>query len=132
MAEAYLRHRGDYDAKSCGIAANEGERIAENAVSVLADAGIELCAENNYAAHTAKNITLADVATADTVVAMTGRHASALMFSFPQYAEKITVMQNPISDPYGGDLERYKQTLAEIAESIEAMFPRGRNGECDD
>lgn len=124
MAEAYLCHRGDYDAVSRGIAANVGEPIAENAVRALGEAGVPSTADNDYVSHTAENVTAADIERADAVVAMTASHATALMFAFPQYAGKIYVMEKPISDPYGGDLALYKKTLAEIIECVDSMFPK--------
>ena len=41
---------------------------------------------------------------------------------FPEYAGKVRVLGD-ISDPFGGDLERYKMCLGDIKEGIRAVFP---------
>ena len=122
MAEAYLASFGGRRVFSRGIMANEGEPISNNAALALEVSGIESTKENNYKEHTAKNVTEEDMRSADRVIAMTGNHARALMFAFPQFAGKIEVMDPAVSDPYGGDLSVYLQTLSEIMETLDGMF----------
>lgn len=122
MAEAYLASFGGRKVLSRGISANEGEPISTNAALALELSGILSTEENKYKAHTAKNVTEDDIKNADRVIAMTGNHARALMFAFPQYAGKIEVMEPPVSDPYGGDLSVYMRTLSEIMDTLDGMF----------
>ncbi len=122
MAEAYLKSKGYSTAFSRGILANEGDPISENAALALRYRGILSEGNNCYESHTAKNITVNDIASADIVVAISPRHAASLMFSFPQFASKVTVLGNGIPDPYGGSLETYKYTLEKIIEETDKMF----------
>ncbi len=122
MAAAYLRAGGRYDAFSRGIAAVEGDPISENAVFALRFFGIESTPDNGYEGHRAKNVTEADMESADMVVTMTGRHTAALIFAFPRFAGKVKTMVRPVFDPYGGDKEAYKRALCDIKASLDAMF----------
>ena len=56
------------------------------------------------------------------VVCMTGSHMIGLLMAYPQYASKITVMPDEISDPYGGDLEAYKKCLEQIRDAMAKLF----------
>ncbi len=123
MAEAAARSMGHKTAFSRGISAHEGDPISKGAVSALADAGINPTEDNDYASHTARNVTVGDMASADVVYGMTSAHAARLFFAFPQYAGKIRVMPREISDPFGGDLETYKKTLAEIMLALAEIYP---------
>lgn len=132
MAAAYLRSFGKHDAVSRGIAACDGEPIAENAVLALRSARIASTPENDYENHRAANVTAADMESADAIVTMTGRHTAALIFAFPQFAGKVRTMEDPVSDPYGGDLKRYERALFEIARTVDRMFSVGkREGESE-
>ena len=122
MAEAYMKSRG-FEAFSRGLAAFEGEPISPLAVRALEDAGIEPAASGDYRRHRAKNMTECDMARADAVYCMTSQHAARLMFSCPQWAEKIHVLTPEISDPFGGNIEVYKKTLAEIISAIDEHYP---------
>ncbi len=123
MAEAFMKSRGYKNAFSRGISASEGEPISDGAVRALADAGIASVPGNDYESHRAKNISEDDLARADGVYCMTSSHAKMLMFFCPRFAGKIHVLPKDISDPYGGDLEQYKKTLAEISSALVELFP---------
>ncbi len=123
MAEAYLKSRGYKNVCSRGLSAHEGAPISEFAVLALGEAGITPTPENDYPSHCAKNITDGDVARADAIYCMTSSHAKTLMFYCPQHAGKIHVLPHDISDPYGGSLDTYKKTFAEISSAIDEIFP---------
>lgn len=120
MAEAYMKSRGFENAFSRGLAAHNGAPISENSARALADAGVD---ERWYASFRSANMTDADMARADVIYCMTSAHAARLFFDYPQYAGKIHVMPKEISDPYGGDIETYKKTFAEIVSAIAELFP---------
>lgn len=130
MAAAYLNSLGKRRAFSRGIMADEGCAIASNAALALEITGIEPTPENDYKHHRAKNITEEDVKKADRIVAVTSDHARALMFAFPQYANKIEVMDPPVSDPYGGNISVYLKALNEMIDTVDRMFPC--DGETDE
>ncbi len=129
MAAAYLRSFGRHDTFSRGIAACEGDPMAVNAVRALKSAGIASTPENDYESHRAANVTAVDMESADVIVTMTGRHTAALIFAFPQFAEKIRTMESPVSDPYGGDVSVYKKTLSQLSAAINSMFLTKRTGD---
>ncbi len=62
------------------------------------------------------------VAKCDKIVGMTGSHAMSLMMMYPQFAGKIFAMPNDIPDPYGGDIEVYRECFCKIKSAIEDML----------
>ncbi len=125
MAEALLNHYGaphGIFAFSRGIAASKGEPISENAVAALENAGIVSEGRNDYKSHRAIPFSKDDFDRCDGVFAISPSHAASLIFAFPEYAGKIRVLGD-ISDPFGGDLERYTACLGDIKQGIKAVFP---------
>lgn len=108
-------------ADSCGLAA-DGSPISQNAVTALIHRGIKSEAGNDYIAHISKPVTEELMKKASMIVGMTSRHAMELMFRYPAYASKITVMPRDISDPYGGDIEVYENCLSEIEAALREAF----------
>ena len=122
MAAALYNHlhaQEPTQAFSAGLAANEGEPIALNALLALKSRGVACTEENNYEAHTAKMLTKEMVDRAEKVYALSSRHYLALCTAFPEEIDKFHLLGD-IEDPYGGDLAVYQQTLAEIEEAFHA------------
>lgn len=113
---------GRIDAVSAGLFAADGEPMSANAVKALENAGVHPTAGRDYHRHTAHTVTEDDAANADLLVAVSPSHAMELLMRFPTAAERIACMPKSISDPYGGDLERYELCLAEITEGIKALL----------
>lgn len=125
MAAALLNHYGaphGIFALSRGIAADVGAPISENARAALEDAGIPSEGRNEYGRHRALQFEKADFDRCDGVFAISPSHAQALIMAFPEYAGKVRVLGD-ISDPFGGDLERYKACLEDIRGGIKEVFP---------
>ncbi|MBQ6893480.1 MAG: hypothetical protein IJN48_04670 [Clostridia bacterium] len=125
MAAALLNHYGaphGIFAFSRGIAADAGAPISENAVAALADAGILSEGRNEYHRHRAMQFSKEDFDRSDGVFAISPSHAHALIMAFPEYAGKVRVLGD-ISDPFGGDLERYKACLCDIKDGVKNVFP---------
>lgn len=125
MAAAVLNHYGAPQgvfAFSRGIAAAGGAPISENAAAALREAGIPSEGRNEYTHHRAVQFAKEDLERCDGVFAISPTHANALIFAFPEYAGKIRVLGD-IADPYGGDLARYRDCLAEITDAIRTQFP---------
>ncbi len=110
----------DSHAISAGLAA-DGSGISANAVSALLQKGIRSTPENDYLSHISHTVTEEDMEKADIVFGITQRHAMQLLFAFPQYAAKISVLPKDISDPYGGDLAVYEKCLSDIEAAMEEM-----------
>ena len=109
-------------ARSAGLFPNVGEPIAETAVLALREAGVEPAPDNRYDLHTAVQVDEEMVKRSAKVVAMSESHLMALVTAFPQYISRMTVMPEPISDPYGGDAERYRACLEEIRAGVVSLF----------
>ena len=125
MGEALLNHYGapkGIFAFSRGIAADVGASISENAAKALEADGIPSEGRNEYLRHRAAQFTKEDFERCDGVFAISPSHAAALIMAFPEYAGKVRVLGD-ISDPFGGDLDRYKACLNDIKTGIKAVFP---------
>lgn len=110
------------EAISAGLAANEGEPIARNAVTALEQAGIEPVPAHDYRTHTAHNLPPEIAEQCDLIVGMTGGHVMELLMRFPMCAGKITGMPEPVPDPYGGDEAAYRAALETIFRGVKELF----------
>ena len=110
------------EAISAGLAAQEGEPIAANALLSLEKAGIQPVPAQDYRQHTAHNLPLDIADQCDRIIGMTGEHVMALLMRFPMYAGKITGMPEPIPDPYGGDEETYRTALEAITRGVRELL----------
>ena len=123
------RYAGDIShAFSAGLAA-DGSGIAPNAAAALENAGIRSTPDNPYKTHISHSVTRADLDHAAHIVAMTGAHAMELLFRYPAYATKLTVMAEEIPDPYGGDLREYEACLTAIDNAFRKMYTPNDGGE---
>lgn len=116
-------------ATSRGLYAAEGEPIASNARRALEEAEFSPAPCEDYRFHTARNLTDAEAAQFDLLVAMSAGHAMELMMRHPEASSRIVCMPTPISDPYGGDLSVYRACLAEIAEGVKRLLFAERTSE---
>ena len=124
MAAAVLNHlgRGGYKAVSAGISAIDGDKISENSVKALKSKGILSTPENPYENHRATQICEELIERCDKVVAISKRHMMALLYAYPQHAEKITVMPCDIPDPFMYGEQVYVRCLEEIVSGIKELF----------
>ena len=109
-------------AESAGLMARDGDPITPTAVQALEQAGVVACRENDYPAHRARLVTREMIEAADSVVGITSRHALELIMRFPEHAAKITAFPLEIADPYGGDLELYRECLAQLRYGIALLL----------
>jgi len=129
MAEAMLRHAleatgvRDVTVESAGIGAWEGSAASEGAYLVLLEKGIDL------STHRARLLTPELVAQADLLLTMgrvqLGRvrelGAGARAHLLGEYAGRET---DEIADPYGGDLDAYRETYRQLAELLPVVLRR--------
>jgi len=116
MAEALLRHHGNelYQVQSAGVFAMSGEPASQNAILALKNKGIETN-------HSSQQVNKELLEWSSNVLSMTSSHKQMLVSKFPQYKEKIFTFyeylngqSKDISDPYGGSLSIYENTLNEL------------------
>ena len=96
----------------------DGSEISANASAALCDIGIADCA------HISQTVSREDILEADAVFGISRRHAENLNAMFPEFGDKIFAFPFDISDPFGGDLETYKTSLAEISKGIDVIIER--------
>ena len=110
------------EAYSAGLYPAIGDPISENAVLALEKAGILPTEGHDYRLHRAREITAEWAERFDLLVAVSPSHAMELMLRFPQLAHRITLMPKPISDPWGGDVARYRACLDEIVAGVKGLL----------
>lgn len=124
MAEAILRAKNveNMTVRSAGIHAFDGIPIAENARTLIEKADMPYTAVS-------RAVTAEDIEWAHYIFTMTDAHKQALLHLFPEAHTKIHTLKgfiNPIADenvhdPYGGSLETYAQTFAELSALMDRL-----------
>lgn len=107
---------------SAGISPVPGAPMSENAKIALCDAGVESNKENPWKEHRAQKINAELMKKCDLVIGISGSHTLALISEFPEFSEKICSMPKDIPDPYGGDIDEYKECLEKIKDGISEFF----------
>ena len=113
------RNIENVEVQSCGLSAYPGCPASENSAMIAPEFGCSL----NF--HIAKQFDdrLADWA--DIIITMSESHKQVIERFFERYASKVQVLGNGISDPYGGDLEEYRQCASEIETEIKKLVDGG-------
>lgn len=110
---------GEWHAGSAGTWALEGLPASGHAVTVMAERGLDL------SRHRSRAVSGTLLAATDLALCMTASHAEALRAEFPHHAPRIRQISEMIglkfdvADPYGGPLEDYQHTAAELADLME-------------
>lgn len=116
---------------SAGIMAEDGVPASDNAISAMIEMRIDI---SNHRAH---QITHDDIIQADLIITMTEGQKMIINQLAPDKTFTLTEFAGSfgdISDPYGGDLEEYRETAQEIydlmvdaAEKIADMMNDDKN-----
>lgn len=124
MAEAILRSRGidNVVVRSAGIYAQDGQQISSHAITLIEEADMP---------HTrwSRAISSEDLEWADVVLTMTEAHKMSLLFRYPTMEQKTFTLKNFVNfgagedvyDPFGGNLETYRQTFDELSRIIDVL-----------
>lgn len=126
MAEAIFREKVKdlpIEVKSAGVAAFDGEKASEHARQVLLERGI---AHQHFAQRLSPQL----VSWADLVFTMTMGHKNYVMQLFPDAGPKLFTLKEytgavhdyDIADPYGGNLEIYRQSAVEIEAALDVLY----------
>lgn len=121
MAEYICRHIANeqcttLEAKSCGVAAFDGEKASENAVLALKELySIDLTP------HKSQHITQDLVENADVIFTMSQRHADVICALFPKCKDKIICASPEICDPFMQPLAVYKMCAKQLYTQIKSL-----------
>ena len=104
---------------SAGMAAMPGAGATEEAISVMASAGLDL------RHHVTQPLTEALVRHADAIFAMTRAQRERIVADWPDAAERTRVLSasgTDIPDPIGGPLERYQRCAEQIQNEVRTQL----------
>ena len=99
-----------------------GDPISSNALLALERAGIQPDAARDYRKHRAHPLTQEEAERYDLLVGISDGHAMELILRFPSLASRVTAMDPPVSDPYGGDLARYEHAIGDIVTGVRNLL----------
>lgn len=131
MAEGLFKHRlaglmgieaqqlanFGFTIESAGTAGFDGGAVSPQAVIALASRGIDITN------HRSRAVTRDRVAGAQIVVTMSASHKQSISESWPQFADKVVVLDpQGISDPIGGDGATYIACADHIARYLDTVL----------
>ncbi|MFZ5592089.1 MAG: low molecular weight protein arginine phosphatase [Bacillota bacterium] len=115
----------EIEISSAGTSAVRGMPASTHAVAALAESGIDL------SHHRATPLSRALVQQADLVLTMTRSHRQQVLWLCPEAAGRVytlaeyaTGQDADVPDPFGGDLEIYRQTARHLQELVRAALRR--------
>ncbi len=127
MAEALLKYKSEaVHVKSAGLFAYEGCPANEHAIEALKEKGISCD-------HRSRQVNGELLRWADLVLTMTEGHKQTLLSQFPEHDKKIHTFKRYINidddsadivDPFGGSLDTYRETLAELEALIDQLIEK--------
>ena len=119
MAEGYLKSKGIKGATvlSRGLAC-DGSPVSLNSKKAMAEAGIDI------SSHISRQITADDINKADKIICLSPSHR-ALLLSAGVPENKLYILGDGISDPFGGSIEIYRQCRDEIFAAIDMLIKDG-------
>lgn len=129
MAEGLFNHAAEraglkWRASSAGLFVMPGSQVSENSVAALSEQGIDI------SAHKPAQLTPELVDSADLVLTMSDTHRRIIAGMISGAADKVFTLgvyagtAEEISDPFGGDKERYRNCMHEIKRCVDAVIER--------
>ena len=97
------------EVQTAGLAHHPGGRVAEAAIIVMRELGIDISGARS------KPVTEADVGWADFIVTVQDDHADYLIEEFQVTDSKIRRLKPDVQDPYCGPIEKYRETRNELS-----------------
>lgn len=116
MAEVYLKSlKPDWSIQSAGTSAVRGAPATENSRLAVAEIGLDL------SDHRACPITDLKDRQFDRVLVMGPEHLKAVESWGGELLSALSGEDSPVPDPYGGSLERYRETLSVLKYHLDAF-----------
>ena len=138
MAQALLAHlarRAGYSdrgivAESAGVSALDGQSASSNAVTAMAEMGIDI------SGYRSRRLRPEMIDEADLVLAMEGHHLDAVLRMRPDAAGKARKLADfDIADPFMMSVDVYRRTRDQIAEALKKVLDgldlQADRGVCD-
>lgn len=117
MAEAIFNKLAPskYTASSAGLTCSDGKSVSENSKTALSEIGIETN-------HTSVMVNSKLLEQYDIIIGITENHARALILTFPEYKDRIYSFPCDVGDPYGQNLDAYRNCRNTIYEGIKEII----------
>lgn len=122
---------GQYEVNSAGVAVNPGDKAADQAIEIMAEAGIDL------SAHRATQLTPDMAAAADLILTMTAGHKQSVLGIAPAVQAKVYTLKEyvqtgpepdggaeDIADPYNAPAAVYRSCAGELKDALERLIRR--------
>ncbi|MCI9977888.1 low molecular weight protein arginine phosphatase [Clostridioides difficile] len=123
--EEYGRNIEEYCISSAGISTVDGMNASKHSIEAVKELGIDL------SNHRSKVITKELIDNSDIILTMTKSHKEILVQAVPKCKEKVYTFKGfvnkselDISDPFGGNLDTYKDTMKEIIYSVNEIVKK--------
>lgn len=133
MAEALLNHLKNSDqieVKSAGVFAYDGSDASAQAIEALREKGITC-------QHQSSSLSMELVDWATIILTMTNSHKQSVIDYYPDAGRKTFTLseyvadqgeeKRDISDPFGGPLPLYRQTLSDLEDLISKLILKLKN-----
>lgn len=118
MAEYYLKSKNIPGLTVCSRGFGNGELANPNSIAVMKKAGI------NISKHISRQISADDIKSADAVICMTRSHKQ-LLTALGCDENKIYILADGISDPFGADIPTYQKCRDSIFSAIDNLINDG-------
>jgi glyceraldehyde-3-phosphate dehydrogenase (NADP+) len=116
VAEGALEGEG-WRVGSAGVAAGRGGPAAANAQRVASERGADL------SNHSSRPLDHDLAQEAEAIVALTPSHAMGVLEYWPEFAEKVILLdRGGVPDPIGGDLDLYRHTADHISACFDPLL----------
>lgn len=129
MAEMMAKHeagvRGlDVNIASAGVFAFKGAGASENASRVMHEMNLDI------SKHMAAPLTHELLENSNIILTMTKGHKNSILSSYPEFSNKVFTFteyvgeEGDILDPFGGDVNVYRNCANEIKRFIDKLFSK--------